>query len=130
MSKSVDESDVRRYRNRCRGGKSRHCRSLRHHRSPSPEVRKRSNIVRGSKVLISVNERYRTAVNYRSKLLIHKYQLYDNDVDLEVQQMCKKVSVQTKDRAFNGKDPIYRINYLSGLKCACDAFRIRAEAAV
>lgn len=48
--------------------------------------------------------------------VIHKLQKYDEDVALKIQNICKKISVQMKDRAFKGQHSLSVSNFLTGLK--------------
>lgn len=55
-----------------------------------------------------MNERCQRVFNYRSYLLIHKSQQYDDDVASEMQKMRKKAAVQMRSKAFNGKNAIFQ----------------------
>lgn len=48
-------------------------------------------------MLIPVNKRYRTTIDYWFYRLIYKTQQYNNDVALEKERMRKKVAVQMND---------------------------------
>lgn len=84
----------------------------------------------GLKVLVSVSERYGTAIDYPSYWLIQKGQSYDDDVSSEMQIVRKKVAVQMKDQEFYRQDSISVINLLTQFKRALDSSLIYERTAV
>lgn len=66
---------------------------------------KRSEYVFRLKVLILVNERYRTTVGYFSYRFIHKYQWYHNNVSSEIERKRRNVATLMRDQAVYKKNP-------------------------
>lgn len=90
--------------------------------------RKRATSESILKVRAPLKERYQKAVDYQLYRLIHNSQWYDDDITSEMQKVHKKVAVQMKDQALNGKDSIYVINVLTELKQAYESSRIHEDA--
>lgn len=87
---ALDELEIRRHRHDLGEERSRCHLDRPHHRSPTHLAQKRIYSESGINVLIPVNARYQTAVDYRSYRLIRKSQRYDEDVASEMQKMRKK----------------------------------------
>lgn len=56
-------------------------------------------------------------------------QIYNDDAASDLQKRCRKVVVQEKDQAFNGKDFISVVNVLTDFKKACHSSRNHEGAA-
>lgn len=65
------------------------------------------------KFIDSINERYQAAFDLMCYWLINKSRWYEEDVTSKIHKMRKKIAVQMKDLSFNGKDPIWVINFLA-----------------
>lgn len=115
---SSDKSNVRRHGRHHPKRRGRRYRSRRQYRSPKPPVRERDLSKFGLKVLITGKERYQKAVDHRYYRSIYKSEWHDYDMASDFQKMRKKVAVQMKDQAFNGKDSISVVEVLTEFKRA------------
>lgn len=103
-----DASDNHCCKSRRSEARGTHHRNRRHHRSPTVPACKSEYSVSGRELLVLVNERFQTVIDYRSCRLIHKSQRYDDDMTSDIQKMRKKVTVRIEDEASNVKDSIFR----------------------
>lgn len=79
-------------------------------------LRRVSDMFPSLKVQLPVSERYQEAVYYRSCHLMHIFQRYDDDAASKIQKMSRTVVIQMKNQAFNRKDSISAITFLTDLK--------------
>lgn len=101
-SMSSDESEDCHYKDSQRDMRRRSLCSCCHYIFTSTKVLKQTDFVFGLKILATVNERYRMAVNCWSDWLIRKSQRYEDDVFFQRQRTRKKATFQIKDYALLG----------------------------
>lgn len=80
--------------------------------------------------MVAINRRYQKVFDYRFYRLIKKLDRYDDNVASEIRKMRRKVAVQMKSQAYNGKASRSRTNILTEFKCACDSSCIHEGSAV
>lgn len=77
--------------------------SCRPYRFPTPPARMPDLSESTQSVLVPLNQSVQEAIDYRLYQFIHNSKRNDDDILSEIQNMRKKVAVQTKGRVFNGK---------------------------
>lgn len=83
------------------------------------------NSVSAIRALVSVNERCRTTVAYRSYKLIYSSERLEDDFSSEMLRIRRKVTVQMTDQIFSKNSLFSMINYSKKYTRACDASRSR-----
>lgn len=91
---------------------------------------KRSNHESEPEVLVVVNNSFQKAKGYRLYRVVHRLQMYDNNVTSEMQQMRRSFAVQIKNMTFNGKDSVSALTCSNKFRQACDSSPIHKGAII
>lgn len=127
---SPNELDIGCSSRRHQKKRSRRHRGHRHYHSSIPPARLQDLFESILNFLVSLIERDKKAFDYCSYHLVHNSERYDDDVRLEMGKMRKKVAIQMKELAFNGKDYTSVIYALPEFKRARDSLRTQAGVTV
>lgn len=88
--------------------------------SRSPNAAGVNKLVIGAKVIVTISERYRASVDYRSYRLTQESWKYNEDGALQIHNLRKKIAVCMNDHSFSGNHSIADINALAEFKRSCD----------
>lgn len=76
------------------------------------------------------NDRFATAVKYRSLHVLNVSYGYEEDVAHEFHRMAKRIAVQMTDRTFSEQELRSVITFLQKFKSPCNEWRIHKDAAM